>query len=323
MLATHRTMLSLFAALSVAACSDSGDGATATASTSGSGGGTTTSAASTGGGGTGGTSSAGGGGGGPVDPCGDALFCEKFDDYAGVGDIADGQTFGPWRAALKSPGATMNLDGAHTVSGTHALHMSVETGVTAGGRLFADGDEPLFANLPTHVYGRMMMYVDPNGTSIHWTFFGASGDAEPSSPVAGRRATYLFSSLPKSGVNTYSFVYGLAADGTDPYHDCWFQSQEPQGAMPTGQWQCVEFELDSVARKLRMTADGGSSPTVAVDDHGQGCVDPAVPDDSPWYGPAIDTLYVGAWSFHDMDAPLEVWIDDLVVDTKPVSCAGL
>ena len=31
-------------------------------------------------------------------------------------------------------------------------------------------------------------------------------------------------------------------------------------------------------------------------------------------------LYVGAWSFHDMVSPLDVWIDDLVVDTKPVAC---
>jgi hypothetical protein len=56
-----------------------------------------------------------------------------------------------------------------------------------------------------------------------------------------------------------------------------------------------------------------------VDDHGNGCVAPTVVT-SPWYGPSITQLYAGAWSFHAMDALLDVWIDDLVFDTKPVSC---
>ena len=252
-----------------------------------------------------------------IDPCETALFCETFDDDPSVSDIADDQEFGPWRASLATPGAVMNLDGTHTTSGSRALHMSIDGGIEAGGRLFADGDHPLFAGAPTHIYGRMMMYIDPNGTSVHWTFFGASGNAEPSSPESHRRATYLMSSLPRDGVNTYSFVYGLSADGPDPFQDCWNQSETP---MPTAGWQCVTFEMDSVARKLRMNMNGESTPAVSVDETGQGCVGSVVPDDTPWYGPAVEQIYVGAWSFHPMDGPLEVWIDDLIVDTAPVPC---
>ena len=252
----------------------------------------------------------------PVDPCGTALFCEKFDDYAGVTAIADKQKFGPWHAALTT-GATMDLDGTHKVSGSSALHVHIDNAVTAGGRLFADGAQPIFASKPTHVYGRMMMYIDPNGTSIHWTFFGVNGDAEPSSPAVGRNAQYIMSSLPKSGVNTYSFVYGLAAIGGDGdgYHDC---SSQSSTSMPSA-WACISFEMDSVARKLRMYKDGAATPILSVDDHGTGCVAPTSVT-SPWYGPAITQLFVGAWSFHPMNAPLDVWIDDLVVDTKPVTC---
>ena len=317
MLTRVATALAVVCALSPAACSTSENNATSSSTaTTGSGGSTTstTDAASSG---SGASTSDGGGGAAPVDPCGSALLCEKFEDYASVTTIDDNQQFGPWRAALATPGAVMDLDTTHAVSGTHALHMSIETGATAGGRLFTDGNQPIFQGIPTHIYGRMMLYIDPNGTSVHWTFFGASGDAEPSSPVVGRRATYLMSSLPANNVNTYSFVYGLAADANDPYHDCWFRSNEP---MPTAQWTCVAFEMDSVARKLRMTMDAATAPAVAVDDYGQGCVGNVVPGDSPWYGPAIEQLYVGAWSFHPMDAPLEVWIDDLVVDTDPVAC---
>lgn len=262
------------------------------------------------------TTSSGAGGMPPVDPCGDALLCEKFDDYPTVDSVTDGQEFGPWHAALKTPGSTMNLDGTHTVSGSKALHMRIESDVTAGGRLFADGDQPLFAGHPTHLYGRMMMYIDPNGPSVHWTFFGASGDADSTSPASGRRASYLMSSLPRDNVNTYSFVYGLSAADPDPYHDCWFQSRV---AMPSTGWTCVSFDMDSTGRKLHMD-NGASSPIADVDDHGMGCVGDVVPGDSAWYGPEVDQIYVGAWSFHDMVSPLEVWIDDLVVDTKPVPC---
>ncbi len=253
---------------------------------------------------------------GPVDPCGDALLCEPFEGYD-VTTLDDGQRFGPWRASLRSPGATMDLDGAHTVSGARALHMRIDAGANAGGRIFANGALPIFEGHPTHIYGRLMMFIEPNGTSVHWTLFGASGDAEPSSPVVGRRATYMISSLPRAGVNTYSFVDGLEASATDPFHDCWFQGMEP---MPTSRWTCIAFEMDGAARHMRLATDGAPDPTLALDDHGQGCVGDVVPGDSPWYGPAIDQLYVGAYSFHPMDAPLEVWIDDLVVDTSPVAC---
>jgi len=306
-------------ALCLGGCSsDETSSSTTTGSggTTGSTGGGGASSSSSGGMG-GSTSSAGGGGATAYDPCGDALFCETFDDHPDVDAIDDGQTFGPWRAAVKTPESLMDLDEAHATSGTRALHMSLTAGQSDGGRLYAEGDQPLFASLPTHVYGRMMMYIDPNGASTHWTFFGAKGDAEPSSPEAGRSATYLMSSLAGDGVNTFSFVYGLSAQDPDPYHDCWMRGDT---AMPMGQWACVTFEMDSVARKLRMYLDGQTDPIVAVDDHGAGCVGDVVPDDAPWYGPALDQIYVGAWSFHPLDGPLEVWIDDLAVDTEPVAC---
>jgi hypothetical protein len=252
--------------------------------------------------------------GASTDPCGAALFCETFDNYPTVTTIADQQKFGPWHAALMT-GATMGLDGAHTTSGARALHVHIDNAVTAGGRLFSDGAQPIFASKPTHVYGRMRMYIDPNGTSVHWTFFGVNGAAEPTSPATGRSASYILSSLPKNGANTYSFVYGLSATATEAYHDC---SSQSSTSMPTG-WACVSFEMDSVARTLRMYKDGAATPILSVDDHGKNCVAPTAVT-SPWYGPAVTQLFAGAWSFHAMNAPLDVWIDDLIVDTKPISC---
>jgi hypothetical protein len=296
--------------------SGSAGGSAGAASAAGSGG--TGSNADSGAGSNGGVSGNAGADGGvvtaPMD-CTNASFCETFENYPAVTTIADKQKFGPWHAALQK-GATMELDGKHKLSGSNALHVHLDNAVTSGGRLFADGNQPIFSGKPTHLYGRMMMYIDPNGTSVHWTFFGATGTAEPSSPVAGKYASYIMSSLPKKGVNTYSFVYGLSAP--EGYHDC---SSQSDTAMPST-WACVAFEMDSVTRKLRMYKDSTAAPILAVDDHGKGCVAPTMVT-SPWYGPVINQLFVGAWSFHAMNAPLDVWIDDVVVDTKPVPCTAL
>ena len=43
--------------------------------------------------------------------------------------------------------------------------------------------------------------------------------------------------------------------------------------MPSA-WACISFEMDSVARKLRMYKDGAVDPILSVDDHGKGCVAP-------------------------------------------------
>lgn len=244
-------------------------------------------------------------------PCPAGALCESFEGY-GVSTLSDGDSLGFWSASLHTPGATMALDGVHVTDGDAALHVHIDQGVTAGGRLYADTSAPFVADHPTHVYGRLRMYVDPSGTSVHWTFAGVEGDAEPSAPLAGNYAAYIMSSLPRDGVNTFSFVDGLAG-GAD-YQDCWNQSSTP---MPVARWTCVSFELDSLARHLSMSIDG--TEIMTVDDTGQGCVSP-VAGDSLWYGPVVNRVFVGAWSFHDMDAPLDVWIDDVVLDDQPVDC---
>ncbi|MFO0683609.1 MAG: hypothetical protein U0234_16240 [Sandaracinus sp.] len=244
-------------------------------------------------------------------PCPAGALCDSFEGY-GVGALADGDVLGFWTASLATPGATMELDGVHVTNGVRALHVHVDQGVTAGGRIYADPGAPVLASHATHVYGRLRMYVDPSGTSVHWTFAGVEGDAEPSAPLAGNYAAYILSSLPRDGMNTFSFVDGLS--GGAAYQDCWNQSATH---MPVARWACVSFELDSIARHLSMSLDG--TEIMTVDDTGQGCVDP-VAGDSLWYGPIVDRFFVGAWSFHDMDAPLDVWIDDVVLDDQPVDC---
>ncbi len=225
--------------------------------------------------------------------------------------LTDGQRFGPWRAAFEGESNAMTIDSTRAVTGSQSLRIHVEDGARRGGRLFTTGDQAVFGGGPTAMYGRMMMYVEENGYSTHWTWGGLAGDAVESSPIAGTRATYLLSSLNSDDANRFSSVYYT---NTDPARDCWNRSELP---IPAGRWMCVEFSVDSEGRNVRVGVDGDE--IINVDETGQGCVGD-VPNDTPWHGPNIDQFYVGAWSFHPMIGDLDVWIDDVVLGSEPLPC---
>ncbi|MAQ15679.1 MAG: hypothetical protein CMN30_12905 [Sandaracinus sp.] len=249
---------------------------------------------------------------GPPDPCADGVgICEDFEGYPELSALADGDRFGPWRAARRGDGI-FDLDDTRAVSGSRALHVRIGDGARDGGRLFAGSGASILAEGRTSLHGRLMMYVGDDGHSVHWTWAGVSGPTMDD-PVAGLRSTYLFSSLRSDESNRFSSVVYI---NSDPAQDCWNGSDDP---IPAGEWMCLQWSVDSAGRHIEVTRDAAAEPFLVVDETGQGCVGD-VANDSPWYGPAIDQLYVGTWSFHPMTRPLEVWIDDVVVDTEPVAC---
>ena len=246
----------------------------------------------------------------PVDPCEGRLLCETFDDYDDVTTLSNDQRFGPWRAAQRGA-SVMDLDTTRAVSGDTALHVSIDAEMDdSGGRLFAGGDHPLFEGGPTQMHGRMMMYVEQNGHSVHWTFGGVSGPALE--PHDGLRSTYLFSSLRDSEQNMYSTVNYINTPGTA--QDCWHRSGQ---YIEAGRWMCLEWSVDTEGRTIEMKLDG--EPLISLEGTGDGCVG-SVANDSPWVGPTIDQFYVGYWSFHPFTGAFEAWVDDVIVDDEPVPC---
>ncbi len=129
---------------------------------------------------------------------------------------------------------------------------------------------------------------------------------------AGATATYLFSAFNSSpdGGNDFSDVYGNSMTGQDCYHG----STQP---MPVDRIACVTFEMDAPNRKYRLTLDGNPVPSMDLNNEGDGCV---TPPNQSWWGPDFSQFYMGALSFHPMSGPLDLWVDDLIVDTNPISC---
>lgn len=241
--------------------------------------------------------------------CGAQKLCETFESLP-TGALANNATVGPYRADVQTSG-TLAIDTTRAYSGTRSLKAHIGGGAKGGGRLWASGGA-LFAPTQRHIYGRFMMWNATDAQSVHWTLFGASGVVPAPSPAAGHTTTYLF-----SAADDKKWMAVFYDNQTQ--QDCWNHASEPiPVATPTNQWTCVAFEADADAIRYRLSLDGRPITSFSVNTTGQGCLN-AGPT-TPWYGPSFDRFYLGAMSFHNMSGPLDVWFDDLVVDTAPVGC---
>jgi hypothetical protein len=251
------------------------------------------------------------------DICAGVLLCDQFEKYD-AGALKDGQMIGPWAVNVQDMHTNASIDGIHAFSGTSAFHVHIDQNQASGSQIKTSA-APLFAQTRQQLYGRFMMYLGPHGTSIHWTMWGASGTVPNGTTSAGAYATYLFSAFcndssngncTNTAENIFSDVYGNDMTNQDCYHG---SSQ----LMPTDQWACVSWALDAPARTYRMALNGTAVPTMDLNDEGDGCVNMG---NQSWWGPDFEQFYMGALSFHPMTGPLDLWIDDLIVDTSPVSC---
>jgi hypothetical protein len=243
--------------------------------------------------------------------CAGQPLCETFDGLATV-FLTHNINIGGFRADVQT-GGTLSIDTSRAYSGTKSLKVHIDGGSRGGGRLWAH-DGALFAQTRRHLYGRFMMWNEREANSVHWTIFGASGVVPAPSPAAGHTTTYLF-----SAAETKKFMAVFYDNQTQ--QDCWHHSQQLVPIAPTtGRWTCVTFEADAENIRYRMSLDGTEVTSFSVNTTGDGCLN-AGPT-TPWYGPAFDQFYLGAMSFHAMDGPLDIWFDDLIVDTSPVACPG-
>src|SRR5262249_2203071 len=128
-----------------------------------------------------------------------------------------------------------------------------------------------------------------------------------------------------------SAIYGIGGqfgkyiswydDGPD---DCWTNSDD---SFTTEKWLCVEAGFDGseaatggTKNILRRWIDGGLRAEVLGMGHaccvdGQGCS-----ANMPWVAPAFETLKLGWSTYYGTSPAIEMWIDDVVVDSKPISC---
>jgi hypothetical protein len=279
-----------------------------------------------------------------IDPflCPGRLFCDGFDQDT-VGQVPGP----PWIAQTEN--GRVVIDGTHAYSGKSAVKVSTDAGLHKQATIAVRG-APLFPVKDNALYGRMMVYVDvmPTGTA-HWFIATASGSL-PGYPGAG--AFYAFTGWPENGSDiptllaTYD-TYGLHCDSAEynadycqrtdnqpgpktfgihcdgqplgcypgPVTDCGKHSVQQ---MPEKQWVCAEWYFNGNSNTLNFWVNGQDVKDMDVVNKGQYCVQNDLK--GVWLGPVFDRLSVGWTNHHPDSGARQVWIDDVVVDSKRIGC---
>jgi hypothetical protein len=299
--------LPLCAALLSLACSSSSDDAPATAGTGGVSAGGTGGAGAAGLGGSGGVAAAGSAGSAPAAgalcPEG-SLFCDDFED-----DVVGGLGM-PWRSSTNA--ATVAVDEVQAFSGSKAVHVNAPQAGTYHRGYFAldqGSSAGIFPAVAQEMYGRTMVYLGvlPNADA-HWTFIQGEGLAAD----ASHNALYRFGGQHQNGAQlmaNYETTQGVSTD-------CWDHSAT---LMPVAEWACVEWHFTVATNDMQFWLNGTEVSDMHVTQQGEGCIGDAL--GQQWIAPpAFQSLYLGWEHYQQAANPIDVWMDDVVVDTKRVGC---
>ncbi len=248
-----------------------------------------------GGGGTGGSAGRDGGTSpdsaplGGVD-CKDAKFCDDFESYA-TGKPPAGY-------GLRQNGGTLTVESTKAFSGTKAVYMKSNAGATKLLAMISRGKPvlPLPGNV---VHGRMTVFLTavPQG-GVHWDNTIFSGLI----PGTTTRAQYAYGGM----FGKFIVVYNP--------HDC---NAVSQTAVPAGRWVCLQWQFDGPNMTTRLWVDGKPIPDQTVVGKTNRCVDRSA---SPWVAPSFDNAQFGFWNYQDSPVPIEMWMDDVAIDSNPIAC---
>lgn len=227
--------------------------------------------------------------------CATARFCDGFESYA-----ADSVPGSPWRLSV-TPGATLKVDATRAFGGTRSVRIVAPAGSVKGARLVLTRPLPFPENV---VHGRMMIWLAqmPPG-EVHWMNVTAEGP------------------MPGGGSAAYH-VGGMWQKLLPTYYppDCW---KNASVRYPVGRWFCMQWQFDGspdgaggTRDELRVWFDGKPTSVAAAIRTGDGCVG----GNARWRAPRFERLLIGWLHAQSAPAPIEMWMDDIAIDTKPIAC---
>lgn len=233
-----------------------------------------------------------------------SLFCESF-ETAAVGALA-----APWRTSATN--ATVNVDEAQAFGGTKAAHVNAPQAGTYHRGYFAldqNGSAGIFPAVAQEMFGRAMVYLPvlPNA-AVHWTFIQAEGRSADNT----HNALYRYGGQHENGAQLMANY-----ETTMPVRsDCWDHSAT---LIPVAEWACVEWRFVVASNEMQFWLNGNELTDIHVSGMGEGCV--ANDLGGQWVAPpAFQTLYLGWEHYQQTMNPIDLWMDDIVVDTQRVGC---
>ncbi len=229
----------------------------------------------------------------------------------------------PWKEETYRSGAVIQVDTQHAFSGQQAMHVFTPRGAPyRRGYMAIHLRQPL-PQLQSGMFGRAMVWLDaapvavPTGTDdkpavpapMHWTLLQGEG----------RSADDRYNSIYRLGLEEQGGTQLMANYETTPpvRTDCREQSAL---TLPVRRWACVEWHFAAASHELEFWIDGRRITHVKERAHSaKACHGDDL--DGQWRAPpGFDSLYMGFERYGDTTNDQDLWIDDVVLSTRRVTC---
>lgn len=236
-----------------------------------------------------------------------ALICDDFEGYAAGGDLSP-----KWTTQII--GGTVAVETSKAFRGSKAVRVTTTSSPanepvrTHGGPLRAatliKEGAPLFPVAGNAFFGRVMVWLtDMPPGGVHFSNIEAAGKF-PDGRVVKYGEGGMFEKL----------MVGYTIRPRDefdlPTVDC--AKTSPTG-VPEKRWVCIEWQFDGTNDEMHMWFDGQLQTAVDIVKTGGGC-------SVPWRAPPFSKLFLGWRHSQPSTIPVEMWMDNVVIDTKRVGC---
>lgn len=239
--------------------------------------------------------------------CPAEAFCDSFEDDSPGALPGGGWTVEQWGEP------SIRIDGEEAYLGRQSVKITAKGRETA---FISLKGAPLFPLGNNVMYGRAMMKLESTPEKrVHWTIIEGKGTAAE----GGHVVEYRYGGakpIDKDGVYTGSRLMANYETPKGPRTDCWHVARN-RTVMPTGRWVCLAWAFDGPENSMKLWLDGKLQDDLSVNGTGQGCMGAAA--DYRWQAPIFDRINLG-WETYKEDEPRTVWIDDVAIGNRPLSC---
>jgi hypothetical protein len=177
------------------------------------------------------------------------------------------------------------------------------------------------------MYGRMMINLSSqNSNGGDFTFIQADGGPRTGSG-APAGTSVMYRGRVDGGNDHFMGNYETWLDNNGDNQnewstDCWKHPSTPTPQnylIPKDQWACVQWHFDASANTLKFWLNKNELTQIQVVNMGDGCV--ANSQNGAWTGPqAFQNIRLGVEQYHGNSRPRTMYIDDIAIDDRVVSC---
>jgi hypothetical protein len=219
------------------------------------------------------------------------LFCEDFESGEIDPAVWGTKTFG---------GQTVAVQSTTVAHGKYAVQFHANPNLVSYDFIVTKAAP---SALSTHFFGRAYFYITPNPPAAHMEFFFAGTSGFPNLKYIEVAAAGTAWQL--------TFVNLIVASGQAASSPGTQEKYAGGGAVPLQKWACLEWEVNDSPDQETVYVDGKEDvtfPTINLNGVSTGLV-----------GGFADFGF-GYYAWHPAAVPIDIYYDDVVLDTKRVGC---